>query len=189
MVPADGAEADAAAPASPSKAAADWQASLVQGLTAPELSAQTTFIKKRLESLREAIHREALYQTGPLAAQPTTAKAAAPKAVLPPLSNLVTVPPGANAFTAQIAEQCLALYAAAEATRADAHTAFCGGRGGDNPGSAAYAAALENLEAQARSLAQALQGPAAGAMPRPEAGDDAIVLDAASPRPDVITLE
>ena len=185
VAPADGAEA-AAASASPSKAAADWQASLVQGLTPAELSAQTTFIKKRLDSLRDAIHREALYQTGPPAQ--ATAKAALPKAVLPPLSNLVVVPPDANAFTAQITEQCLALYAAAEATRADAHAAFCGGRGGDNAGSAAYASALENLEAQARSLAQALQEPAAGALPR-QADDDAIVLDDVSPRPDVIALE
>ena len=190
--PADGAETAAAAPALPSKPALEWQASLVQGLTPAELSAQTTFIKKRLDSLREAIHRETLYQTGPLGAQPTAKAAApkaAPKAVLPPLSTLVTVPPEMDAFAAQITEQCLALYAAAEATRADAHAAFCGGRGGDNAGSANYATALEALEAQCHSLAQALQEPAAGAAPLPQADEEAIVLDDVAPRSDVITLE
>ena len=168
------------------------------GLTLAELSAQTTFIKKRLDSLREAIHRETLYQTGPLAA-PSKAKAAAPKAMLPPLSNLMTVPPGADAFTAQITEGCMALYAAAEATRADAQAAFCGGRGGDGAGSAAYASALDSLEAQARKLAQllhepaagdhVLHEPAAGAAPPPPQAEDAIVLDDDSPRPNVIMLD
>ena len=186
--PADGAEPPVEADAS--KAAADWQASLVQGLTPAELSAQTAWLKKRLDCLREAIHREALYQPGSLPAQPASkqaAKGAAASNALAPLSGLVTAPPTGDAFARAVAEDFTALCGAAEAARPDAHTAFCGGRGGDNAGSAAYAGALAALEAQCQRLAQTLQeGPPGAAAPG--AAGNAIVLDEESPR-DVIMLD
>jgi chromodomain-helicase-DNA-binding protein 4 len=189
--PADGdaAEAEPTEEAAAAKAA-EWQPSLVQGLTPAELSAQTSWLKKRLESLREAIHREMLYQPGSFSAQPASkpaskgaAKAAAPAAVLPPLSNLVAVPSHTDDFARTVAEGFIAICAATEAARADAHSAFCAGRGGDNPGSAAYATALAAIEAQCSQLVRTLQQPAGGAAAAHADDDEAIVLDE-SPRSD-----
>ena len=132
-----------------------------------------------------------LYQPGSFSAQPASkasAKAAAAPSVMPPLSNLVTVPPQTDAFARTVAEGFIAICAATEAARADAHSAFCAGRGGDNPGSAAYATALAAIEAQCSQLARTLQQPGAGAAAA-HADDDPIVLDE-SPRSDgAITID
>ena len=173
--PVDGAEPAAAAERSAADAAkelASWRASLVQGLTPAELGQQTNWIKRRFDILREAIHRETLYQSTGAQPAPRPAKAAAKPFALPPLSNLAerTPPPQADDAARAVAERYLALCAAAEAARADAHTAYCNGRGGETAGAAGYASALADIETQCLQVTQLLQNPGASA-PTGGAGD------------------
>jgi hypothetical protein len=154
--------------------AAAWRASLVQGLTPTEHNAQTNWLKKRVDYLRDAIHSDSFYPHGLI--HPVAAPAP-PQSMLQPgnmarLAGLVVVPAHAAGAARSAAEQFMALCGAAEGVRGDALLAWSQGRGSDDGAARQYGDSLAALTQQCRTLVAALE-----AQRGPPAAPEVIVLD------------